>query len=182
MKLGYCRSLGVTVIEYLWSQSQWPLKGVGLRPLACWVESSNIDWNLDVYCECCVLSRRGLCEGPISRPSESCCGCGCNREAWTIRRPWPISVSRAIKKISVAIQRVSNRVRGSRGFNFFSGKDRTSTWYPSRIFVRAKNLGPTVKFKVNQVFGKLWSIIFYFNTCTVHLLLFFIITNAQLIS
>jgi hypothetical protein len=27
---------------------------------------------MDVCCECCVLSGRGLCEGLITRPEESC--------------------------------------------------------------------------------------------------------------
>jgi hypothetical protein len=25
-----------------------------------------------VCCKCCVLSGRGLCDGPITRPEESC--------------------------------------------------------------------------------------------------------------
>jgi hypothetical protein len=28
------------------------------------------DW-MSVYCECCVLSGRGLCDGPIPHPEES---------------------------------------------------------------------------------------------------------------
>jgi len=43
---------------------------------------------MDVCCECCVLSRRGLCDGPILRPEEShsvcvcvcVCVCGCVTE------------------------------------------------------------------------------------------------------
>ena len=27
--------------------------------------------DMDVCCECCVLSGRGLCDGPITRPEES---------------------------------------------------------------------------------------------------------------
>ena len=26
---------------------------------------------MSVYCECCVLSGRGLCDGPITHPEES---------------------------------------------------------------------------------------------------------------
>ena len=26
---------------------------------------------ISVSCECCVLSRRGLCDGPITRPEDS---------------------------------------------------------------------------------------------------------------
>jgi hypothetical protein len=29
------------------------------------------------HCECCVLSGRGLCDGPITRPEESYCVCVC---------------------------------------------------------------------------------------------------------
>ena len=44
-----------------------------MRPLACWgcgFESRPGTW-ISVSCECCVLSGRGLCEGPIRRPEES---------------------------------------------------------------------------------------------------------------
>jgi len=46
------------------------VKGVGLRPLACWdwvFESHRGHGCLSVCCECCVLSGRGLGEGPIHR-------------------------------------------------------------------------------------------------------------------
>ena len=32
---------------------------------------SNLTGGMDVYCECCVLSGRGLCDGLITRPEES---------------------------------------------------------------------------------------------------------------
>ena len=35
---------------------------------------------MSVYCECCVLSGRGLCDGPITRPEESCGVTECDRE------------------------------------------------------------------------------------------------------
>jgi len=47
--------------------------GVGLRALACWdcgIESRRRKW-MYVSCECYVLSRTGLCVGPITRPEES---------------------------------------------------------------------------------------------------------------
>jgi hypothetical protein len=47
--------------------------GVGLRPSACWdrgFESHRGTW-MFVSCECCVLSGRGFCDGPIPRPEES---------------------------------------------------------------------------------------------------------------
>jgi hypothetical protein len=46
-----------------------------------------------VCCECCVLSGRGLCDGPITRPEESSrspteCGVAeCDREASGLRKP-----------------------------------------------------------------------------------------------
>ena len=42
--------------------------------------------------ECCVLSSRSLCDGPITRPEESCrvwCVSECDSEVSTMRRPWP---------------------------------------------------------------------------------------------
>ena len=32
---------------------------------------------MSVSCKCCVLSGRGLCDGPIPRPEESYCVCVC---------------------------------------------------------------------------------------------------------
>jgi len=49
------------------------VQGVGLRPLACWdcwFESHRGHGCL-VYCECCMLSGRCLCDGLITRPEES---------------------------------------------------------------------------------------------------------------
>ena len=43
-------------------------------------------------CEWCVLSGRGLCNGPIPRPEEShllWCIIVCDLETWSMRRPWP---------------------------------------------------------------------------------------------
>jgi hypothetical protein len=45
---------------------------------------------MSVSSECCVLSGRGLCEGPVTRPQEPCrvwCVSECDREATIIR--WP---------------------------------------------------------------------------------------------
>jgi hypothetical protein len=47
---------------------------------------------MSVSCECCVLSGRGLCAGPIPRPEESYrlwCVSECDREASIMGRPWP---------------------------------------------------------------------------------------------
>jgi hypothetical protein len=45
-----------------------------------------------VSCECCVLSGRGLCDGLITRPEESCrlwCVSECDLETSKRRRPGP---------------------------------------------------------------------------------------------
>jgi len=45
-----------------------------------------------VYCECCVLSGRGLCDGLIIPPEESYrlwCVVVCDLETSWMRRPWP---------------------------------------------------------------------------------------------
>jgi hypothetical protein len=43
---------------------------------------------MSVCCECCVLSGRGICVGPITRPEESYrVWCVCDREAAIIRGP-----------------------------------------------------------------------------------------------
>jgi hypothetical protein len=49
---------------------------------SCWVAgiagSNPARKDMDVcFCECCVLSGRGLCDGPISRPEESYRVCVC---------------------------------------------------------------------------------------------------------
>ena len=48
------------------------VQGVGLRPLACWNYGfESRQGHGCVSCECCVLSRRGLCVGLTTRPEES---------------------------------------------------------------------------------------------------------------
>jgi len=47
---------------------------------------------MDVCCECCVLSGRGLCDQLIIRPEESYrlwCVVVCDLETSRMRRPWP---------------------------------------------------------------------------------------------
>jgi len=47
---------------------------------------------MDVCCECCVLSGRGLCDELIARPEESYrlwCVVACDLETSWMRRPWP---------------------------------------------------------------------------------------------
>ena len=48
--------------------------GVGLRPLDCWDRAFQYRWGhgySSLVTVVCVLSGRGLCDGPISRPEES---------------------------------------------------------------------------------------------------------------
>jgi len=47
---------------------------------------------MDVCCECCVLSGRGLCDALITRPEKSYrlwCVVVCDLETSRMRRPWP---------------------------------------------------------------------------------------------
>jgi hypothetical protein len=47
---------------------------------------------MSVCFECCVMSGRGLCDGPITRPEESyrmCVVSECDLETSKMRRPWP---------------------------------------------------------------------------------------------
>ena len=54
------------------------------------IPGSNPTGGMDVCCECCVLSGRGLCYGLITHPEESCRGVSeCGHESSTLRRPWP---------------------------------------------------------------------------------------------
>ena len=42
------------------------------------IVGSNPAGSMDsVSCECCMFSDRGLCDGPIPRPEESCRKCAC---------------------------------------------------------------------------------------------------------
>jgi len=78
------------------------VKSTGLRPLACldcWFESRlDMDVCLSVCCECCVLSGRGPCDGPITCPGESYRVCECDREVSIMRRPWPTESCCAMEK------------------------------------------------------------------------------------
>ena len=59
--------------------------------LRLWVRILPGAW-MSVYCECCVLSGRGLCDGLITRPEESYrlwCVAECDLQTSWMRRPWP---------------------------------------------------------------------------------------------
>jgi hypothetical protein len=65
---------------------------------------------MPVCSECCVLSGRGLCVGPITRPEQSYrvwCVSECDREASRMRRPWPTRNSRAMGVVGYATKEVS---------------------------------------------------------------------------
>jgi len=54
-----------------------------------------------VYCECRVLSGRGLCDELINRPEESYplwCVVVCDLETSRMRRPWPAMCRSATAK------------------------------------------------------------------------------------
>ena len=56
---------------------------------------------MSVCCECFLLSGRGFCFGLITRPEESYIECGASefdREASTVRRPWPTGGYQALLK------------------------------------------------------------------------------------
>jgi len=71
---------------------------------------------MSATCECCVLSGRGLCDGPIIRPEESCRVCVCARlrcrEASNMRRPYPTGACCALE--GYVIGRVLSRVASVR--------------------------------------------------------------------
>jgi len=61
------------------------------RLLRSWVRIPPGAWMV-LCCECCVLSGRGLCDEPITRPEESYrlwCFIVCDLETSRMRRPWP---------------------------------------------------------------------------------------------
>jgi hypothetical protein len=81
--------------KYCNCRSEWPS---GLRRgsaadrlLGLRVRIPPVAW-MSVSCAFCVLSCRGLCDGPIPCPEESyrlCCVIVCDLETSKMRRPWP---------------------------------------------------------------------------------------------
>ena len=51
-------------------------RSVAARLLGLWVRIPSVAW-MFVSCKCCVLSGRGLCDGPIPRLEESYCARVC---------------------------------------------------------------------------------------------------------
>ena len=76
-------------------RSLWPRglrrRSTAARLLRLWVRIPTDEW-MSVCCEYCVLSGRGLCDPPITRPEESYwlwCVVVCDLETSRMRRPWP---------------------------------------------------------------------------------------------
>ena len=72
----------------------------GLSPAEMWVRMPSGAW-MFVYCECCVLSGRGLCDELTTRPEESYrlwCVVVCDLETSWMMRPWPAGGCRAKNK------------------------------------------------------------------------------------
>jgi hypothetical protein len=70
---GRYRKPNIYIIN-LYCRSQWP-RGLrrgytAVRLLGLWVRITPEAW-MSVFCECCVLSGRGLCDGLVPRPEES---------------------------------------------------------------------------------------------------------------
>ena len=82
-------------VVHLCCQSQWPRglrrRSAAARLLRSWVRIPPGAW-MFVYCQCRVLSDRGLCDELITLPAESyrlCCVVVCDLETSRTRRPWP---------------------------------------------------------------------------------------------
>ena len=78
-------------------------RGVRRRSAAARLQrlGSNPTGGMDVCCECCVLSGRGLCDGLITRPEEPYrpwCVTVCDLETSWKKRPWPTGDCRAKNK------------------------------------------------------------------------------------
>ena len=87
---GCCLGWVGTELCGLWHASQGRRSRAALL-LRSWVRIPPGAW-MFVCGECCVLSGRGLCDEPITRPEESYqlwCVVVCDLETSRMRRPWP---------------------------------------------------------------------------------------------
>ena len=96
------RSYEYILIYSRMRRSHWPLwlrrRSAVARLLRFWVQIP--PGVMDVCCECCVLSGRGLCDGLITRPEESYrlwCVVVCDLETSWMRGPWPTGGAAAPK-------------------------------------------------------------------------------------
>jgi hypothetical protein len=101
------------------------------RLLGLRVRISTAAWML-VCCECCVLSSRGLCDGPIHCPEECYqlwCVIVCDLETSRRRRPWPALGCCASQK------QIMSRSRWPRGIKRSSAAAKlpgSRVWIPLR--------------------------------------------------
>jgi hypothetical protein len=70
------KSIGIYLKQPMPVTVQSRRGSAGVRLLGCAVRIPPRAWR-SVSCECCVLSGRGLCDGPITRAEESYCLCVC---------------------------------------------------------------------------------------------------------
>ena len=99
-----CVWLKLYILSNLIRRSQWPRglrrRSAAARLLRTWVRIPPGAW-MFVYCECRVLSGRGLCDELINRPEESYplwCVVVCDLETSRMRRPWPAMCRSATAK------------------------------------------------------------------------------------
>jgi len=85
-----CHSCGKNFPD-MWPSLGLRRRSAAFRLLRVWVRIP-LGSGMSVCCECCVLSGRGLCDEPITRPEESYrlwCVVVCDLETSWMRRPWP---------------------------------------------------------------------------------------------
>ena len=91
----YNKPVSVAVQSKAWVCGRSPAEIVGSNSAGAW---------MFVWCECCVLSGRGLCDELITRPGESYrlwCVVVCDLEASRMRRSWPALGRSATRKKKV---------------------------------------------------------------------------------
>ena len=82
----------VAALSKAWVCGRSSVEIVGSNPTGAWIS---------VYCDCCVLSCRGLCDELITSPGASYrmwCVAVCDLESSWMRRAWPSGVCRAKNK------------------------------------------------------------------------------------
>ena len=144
-------------MEYL-CRSQWPLglrrRCAAARLLRSLVRIPPETWAF-VCCECCVLSRRGLCDELITLPEESYrlwCVVVCDLETSRMKRPWPaLGRSSTGKENRVSILQFSSscllskhvrlkRIQSATALGFVSRSKNHVIWECLRKGCRRKSL------------------------------------------
>ena len=107
------------------SRSLWPSglrrRSAAARLLALLYRIPPGTW-MPASCECCVLSGRGICDGLITRPEESCGmwrACVCDVQTSIFRRPRPIWVVITVTLISLALRARSRKTYDGRIHRIF---------------------------------------------------------------